>query len=50
VALAKTVYDLANTPLAEGKYLTREELEQRHGAAKEDVDKIEHFRKSTILP
>ena len=42
-ALAKTAYDLANSPLAERKYLTREELEQRHGAAKEDLDRIEHF-------
>ena len=42
-ALAKTAYDLASTPLVERRYLTREELEQRHGAAKEDLDKIEHF-------
>jgi kumamolisin len=42
-ALAKTAYDLANTPLADRKYLTREELAQQHGAAQEDLDKIEHF-------
>lgn len=28
-ALAKKAYDLANTPLAERKYLTHEELEKR---------------------
>jgi kumamolisin len=42
-ALAKKVYDLASTPIAERKYLTREELEQQHGASKEDLDKIEQF-------
>jgi hypothetical protein len=42
-ALAKQAYDLANTHMAERKYLTHEELERRHGAAKEDLDKIEHF-------
>src|SRR6516165_2546558 len=42
-ALAKKAYDLANTPLAERKYLTYEELEAQHGAKKEDLDRIEHF-------
>jgi len=42
-ALAKKAYELANTPLAERKYLTHEELEKRHGAKQEDLDKIEHF-------
>jgi kumamolisin len=42
-ALAKLTYDLANTPMAQRKYLTHEELERQHGAAKEDLDKIEHF-------
>jgi kumamolisin len=42
-ALAKKAYDLASTPMAARRYLTHEELEQRHGAAKEDLDKIEHF-------
>lgn len=42
-ALAKTAYDLANTPMAERQYLTHDELEKRHGAAQEDLDKIEHF-------
>jgi hypothetical protein len=42
-ALAERAYDLASTPLADRKYLTHEELEQRHGASKEDLDKIEHF-------
>jgi kumamolisin len=41
--LAKKAYDLANMPLAERKYLTHEELEKQHGAAQEDLDKIEHF-------
>jgi kumamolisin len=42
-SLAKMAYDLANRPLADRKYLTREELEAQHGAAQEDLDKIEHF-------
>jgi kumamolisin len=42
-ALAKKVYDLANTPMAERNYLTHEELEKQHGAREEDLDKIEHF-------
>jgi kumamolisin len=42
-ALAKKAYDLANTPLAERKYLTHEDLEKQHGAKQEDLDKIEHF-------
>lgn len=47
-ALARTVYDLANTPVTKRKYLTREELAQQHGASKEDLDKIEHFAQETI--
>jgi kumamolisin len=42
-ALAKKAYDLANTPMAERKYLTHQELEEQHGASQEDLDKIEHF-------
>lgn len=42
-ALAKKAYELANTQLAERKYLTHEELEKQHGASPEDLDKIEHF-------
>jgi kumamolisin len=42
-ALAQKAYELANTPMAERKYLTHEELEKRHGAKQEDLDKIEHF-------
>jgi len=42
-ALVKKVYDLANTPMAERKYLTHEELEKQHGASQEDLDRIEHF-------
>jgi|HubBroStandDraft_5_1064220.scaffolds.fasta_scaffold32335_2 kumamolisin len=42
-ALARKVYELANTPLARRKYLTHEELENQHGASKEDLDAIEHF-------
>ena len=41
--LAKKAYDLANTPLADRKYLTHQELEKQHGAKQEDLDKIEHF-------
>src|ERR1700730_19417222 len=42
--LAKKAYDLANMPLAARKYLTHEELEKQHGAAQEDLDKIEQFQ------
>jgi kumamolisin len=42
-ALVKKAYDLANTPLAERKYLTHQDLEKHHGAKEEDLDKIEHF-------
>jgi kumamolisin len=42
-ALAKIAYDLANTPMADRKYLTHDELENQHGAAQEDLDRIEHF-------
>lgn len=42
-ALAKKAYELANTPIAKRKYLTHEELEQQHGAAREDLDRVEHF-------
>lgn len=42
-ALARTAYDLAKTPIAKRKYLTHQELEKEYGAAKEDLDKIEHF-------
>jgi kumamolisin len=42
-ALAKKAYDLANTPMAERRYLTHEELEKQHGASQEDLDRIEHF-------
>lgn len=42
-ALAKKAYELANTPMAQRKYLTQEEVEQHHGASQEDLDKIEHF-------
>src|SRR5258708_6640668 len=41
--LAKTAYDLASTPMAARKYLTHDELEKQHGAAQEDLDRIEHF-------
>ncbi|MBV8900950.1 MAG: S8/S53 family peptidase [Verrucomicrobia bacterium] len=42
-ALARKAYELANTPLAERKYLTHDELEKQYGASQEDLDKIEHF-------
>lgn len=42
-ALARKAYDLASTPLARRQYLTHAELEQQHGASKEDLDAIEHF-------
>jgi kumamolisin len=42
-ALVEKVYELANTPLSKRKYLTHAELEEQHGAAKEDLDKIENF-------
>jgi len=42
-ALERFVYEQANQPLAAKKYLTREELASRHGASKEDLDKIEQF-------
>ena len=42
-ALAKRVYEQASQPLANRKYLTREELAAQHGASKEDLDKIEAF-------
>jgi kumamolisin len=42
-SLAQKAYNLANTPIAERKYLTHQELEQQHGASQEDLDKIEHF-------
>jgi kumamolisin len=42
-ALVEKVYELANTPLSKRKYLTHAELEEQHGAAKDDLDKIENF-------
>jgi kumamolisin len=42
-ALANKAYELANTPIAKKKYLTREELEKQHGAHPDDLDKVEHF-------
>lgn len=42
-ALANKAYELANTPIAERKYLTHEELEKQYGARREDLDAIEHF-------
>ncbi len=42
-ALAKRAYDLAQTPIAERKYLTHAEMESQHGASQEDLDAIEHF-------
>jgi len=42
-ALAERAYELASMPIAKRKYLTHEELEKQHGAAPEDLDKIEHF-------
>jgi kumamolisin len=41
--LARKAYELASTPIAKRKYLTHQELERQHGAAQEDLDKIEHF-------
>lgn len=42
-ALAKRVYEQASQPLASRTYLTREQLAAQHGAATEDLDKIEAF-------
>ena len=42
-SLVKAAYDLAKIPLAQRTYLTREELENKHGASPDDLDKIEHF-------
>jgi kumamolisin len=42
-ALAKKAYELANTPIAQRKYLTYDELEKQYGANPDDLDKIEHF-------
>jgi kumamolisin len=42
-ALERLVYEQANQPLAARQYLTHEELADRHGASKEDLDKIEQF-------
>ncbi len=42
-SLVEKAYELASTPLAKRKYLTHAELEEHHGAAQEDLDKIEHF-------
>jgi hypothetical protein len=47
-ALAKTAYDLAKTPLAERKYLTREELEQQHGVPRKTSIRSSISRKNTI--
>jgi len=41
--LVKLAYDLAQQPLSERKYLTRAELEQQHGASKNDLDRVEHY-------
>src|SRR5580692_9664658 len=48
-ALVEKVYELANTPLAKRKYLTHAELEEQHGAAKDDLDKIENFAQTHDL-
>jgi len=42
-ALAKKVSELASQPLAERKYLTRDELAAQHGAREDDLDKVEQF-------
>jgi kumamolisin len=42
-AVAKKVSELASQPLANRKYLTREELAALQGARNEDLDKVEHF-------
>jgi kumamolisin len=42
-SLAKKVSELASQPLAERKYLTREEMEAQHGASEADLDKVEQF-------
>lgn len=41
--LIKKTYDLAVSPLTKRTYLTHAELEKRHGASKEDLDKVEQF-------
>lgn len=41
--LIKKAYDLAVSPLTKRTYLTHAELEKRHGASKEDLDKVEQF-------
>jgi len=41
--LADVAYELANTPIAERKYMTHEEFEHQHGARQEDLDAVEHF-------
>ncbi len=48
-ALAKRVYDQASQPLADRKYLTRQELAAQHGASKDDLDKIEAFAQNHNL-
>jgi len=42
-ALAATVEKLYARPLAKRAYLTHDELTQRHGARREDLDAVEHF-------
>jgi kumamolisin len=42
-ALVKKAYELGSTPMAERKYLTRDQLEHQHGASKEDLDKVEQY-------
>ncbi len=42
-SLTATVEKLYASPLAQRKYLTREELTRRHGARREDLDAVEHF-------
>jgi kumamolisin len=42
-ALEKSVYEQASEPLGTRKYLTHQELAEQQGAAKEDLDKVEHF-------
>jgi kumamolisin len=42
-ALVERVYEQASRPLAQRTYLTHDELDERHGASQEDLDKIEEF-------
>jgi kumamolisin len=41
--LAEKAYELSNTPLAQRRYLSREELVAGYGASQDDLDAVEHY-------